>query len=127
MRAAQEALSDVRDPLRSQLEAEYRTEFATALYEAIAVPDAEDRTLLRQQIVDGLSIQEIGAAFGLHCPTAARWLQRAHGALVTVTRNRLATHLKISVRAPREPAPRSAPPASRPLPLGHPSSPSPGG
>jgi len=53
------------------------------------VPDAEVRTLLRQQIVDGLSIQEIGAAFGFHCPTAARWLPRARGALVTVTRNRV--------------------------------------
>jgi RNA polymerase sigma-70 factor (ECF subfamily) len=96
-RPLDEALGDTDDPMLSQLKAEYRTEFATALREAIAELDAEDRTLLRQQIVDQLSIDEIGAAFGVHRATAARWLQRARGALVTVTRGRLAARLKVSV------------------------------
>jgi RNA polymerase sigma-70 factor (ECF subfamily) len=96
-RPLDEALGDAGDPLLSQLKAEYRTEFATALREAIAELDAEDRTLLRQQIVDQLSIDEIGAAFGVHRATAARWLQRARGSLVTVTRGRLAVRLKLPV------------------------------
>ncbi|HEU4735056.1 MAG TPA: sigma-70 family RNA polymerase sigma factor [Kofleriaceae bacterium] len=96
-RPLDEALGDAGDPLLSQLKAEYRTEFATALREAIGELDAEDRTLLRQQIVDQLSIDEIGAAFGVHRATAARWLQRARGALVTATRGRLAARLKVSV------------------------------
>jgi RNA polymerase sigma-70 factor (ECF subfamily) len=96
-RPLDEALGDAGDPLLSQLKAEYRTEFATALREAIAELGAEDRTLLRQQIVDQLSIDEIGAAFGVHRATAARWLQRARGALVTATRGRLAARLKVSV------------------------------
>ena len=96
-RPLDEALADASDPLLSQLKAEYRTEFATALREAIAELDAEDRTLLRQQIVDQLSIDEIGAAFGVHRATAARWLQRARGALVTATRGRLAARLKLPV------------------------------
>jgi len=83
--------------LLAELKAEYRTEFATALREAIGELSAEDRTLLRQQIVDELSIDEIGAAFGVHRATAARWLQRARGALVTHTRGRLAARLKVSV------------------------------
>ena len=95
-RPLDEAIGDARDPLLAQLKAEYRTEFATALREAIAELDAEDRTLLRQQIVDQLSIDEIGAAFGVHRATAARWLQRARGALVTATRGRLAARLKLS-------------------------------
>jgi RNA polymerase sigma-70 factor (ECF subfamily) len=85
------------DPILEQLKGEYRTQFATALREAIAALDAEDRTLLRQQIVDQLSIDEIGAAFGVHRATAARWLQRARGALVTATRGRLAARLKVPV------------------------------
>ena len=85
------------DPLLSELKAEYRSEFATALREAIGELSAEDRTLLRLQIVDELSIDEIGAAFGVHRATAARWLQRARGALVTHTRGRLAARLKVSV------------------------------
>jgi RNA polymerase sigma-70 factor (ECF subfamily) len=96
-RPLDEALGDAGDPLLSQLKAEYRTEFATALREAIAELGAEDRTLLRQQIVDQLSIDEIGAAFGVHRATAARWLLRARGALVTATRGRLAARLKLSV------------------------------
>ena len=91
------ALGDAGDPLLSQLKAEYRTEFATALREAITLLDAEDRTLLRQQIVDQLSIDAIGAAFGVHRATAARWLQRARGSLVTATRGRLAARLKLPV------------------------------
>jgi len=96
-RPLDEALGDAGDPMLSQLKAEYRSEFATALREAIAELGAEDRTLLRQQIVDQLSIDEIGAAFGVHRATAARWLSRARGALVTATRGRLATRLKVSV------------------------------
>jgi RNA polymerase sigma-70 factor (ECF subfamily) len=96
-RPLDEALGDAGDPLLSELKAEYRTEFATALREAITELGAEDRTLLRQQIVDQLSIDEIGAAFGVHRATAARWLQRARGALVAATRGRLAARLKVSV------------------------------
>jgi RNA polymerase sigma-70 factor, ECF subfamily len=96
-RPLDEALGDAGDPLLSQLKAEYRTEFASALREAIVELGPEDRTLLRQQIVDQLSIDEIGAAFGVHRATAARWLQRARGALVTATRGRLAARLKLSV------------------------------
>lgn len=76
---------------------EYREQFAISLREAIAELDAEDRTLLRQQIVDKLSIDELGAAYGVHRATAARWLTRARGALVTTTRRRLATKLAMPV------------------------------
>jgi RNA polymerase sigma-70 factor (ECF subfamily) len=83
------------DPILEQLKGEYRTHFAKALREAIADLSAEDRTLLRQQIVDQLSIDEIGAAFGVHRATAARWINRARAALVAATRNRLATSLAL--------------------------------
>jgi len=85
------------DPLLSQLKAEYRSEFATALNAAIAKLSAEDRTLLRQHVVEGLSIDEIGAAFGVHRATAARWLGRARAALVATTHEVLAARLEIPV------------------------------
>jgi RNA polymerase sigma-70 factor (ECF subfamily) len=85
------------DPGLAALKAEYRAEFAVALREAIEDLTAEDRTLLRQQIVDGLSIDAIGAAFGVHRATAARWLNRARGALVAATHRRLAERLKLPV------------------------------
>jgi RNA polymerase sigma-70 factor (ECF subfamily) len=85
------------DPLLEQLKAEYRTEFAIALREAIADLTAEDRTLLQQQIVEGLSIDELGAAYGVHRATAARWYNRARAALVSATHKRLAERLKMPV------------------------------
>ena len=85
------------DPLIEQLKAEYRNEFALALREAIADLSAEDRTLLQQQIVEGLSIDELGAAYGVHRATAARWYNRARAALVSATHERLAKRLKLPV------------------------------
>jgi len=95
--AALEAALGQADPALDLLKAEYRLEFASALRDAIGDLSAEDRTLLRQQIVDQLSIDEVGAAFGVHRATAARWLTRARGALVGATHKRLAERLKLPV------------------------------
>lgn len=88
---------EASDPLLSQLKNEYRSEFSGALADAIAALGAEDRTLLKQSIVDGSSIDEIGAAFGVHRATAARWLNRARDALVEKTHAALSARLKLPV------------------------------
>jgi len=85
------------DPVLEKLKTEYRTEFAAALPDAIADLSAEDRMLLRQSIVEKMSIDEVGAAFGVHRATAARWLNRARGALVGATHKRLAERLDLPV------------------------------
>jgi RNA polymerase sigma-70 factor (ECF subfamily) len=90
-------LSSGVDPELEHLKAEYRTEFALALNEAIEDLTPEDRTLLRQAIVDNMSIDAIGAAFGVHRATAARWLTRARASLVSATHRRLAARLDLPV------------------------------
>jgi RNA polymerase sigma-70 factor (ECF subfamily) len=90
-------LTTQMDPALEAMKAEYRSEFAVALREAIDELDVEDRTLLRQQIVDGMSIDEVGVAFGVHRATAARWLNRARAALVSATHERLARRLALPV------------------------------
>lgn len=85
------------DPALEALKSEYRAEFSLALREAIELLNAEDRTLLRQSIVDELSIDAIGVAYGVHRATAARWLTRARAALVAATHQRLAERLKLPV------------------------------
>jgi RNA polymerase sigma-70 factor (ECF subfamily) len=85
------------DPALEALKGEYRNEFAIALREAIELLGAEDRTLLRQSIVDDLSIDAIGVAYGVHRATAARWLNRARSALVAATHQRLAERLKLPI------------------------------
>src|SRR5262245_50999718 len=95
--ALEDAIAGGSDPLLEQLKAEYRAEFALALREAISDLTPEDRTLLRQQIVEGLSIDEVGAAYGVHRATAARWFNRARAALVSATHHRLAARLQVSL------------------------------
>ncbi|MCW5805978.1 MAG: transcriptional regulator [Deltaproteobacteria bacterium] len=90
-------VKDDGDPVLEKLKHEYRAEFAGALREAVADLTPEDRILLRQQIVDQMSIDEVGAAYGVHRATAARWLNRARGALVGTTHKRLAGRLKMPV------------------------------
>jgi len=97
-RQLEEALgAGADDPVLEQLKTEYRAHFATALRDAIADLGPEDRALLRQQIVDKLSIDELGAAYGVHRATAARWLTRSRAALVAATRTRLAARLEMPV------------------------------
>ena len=96
-RALDRLLANGIDPQLEALKAEYRSEFAIALREAIELLSAEDRTLLRQQIVDGMSIDAVGIAFGVHRATAARWLSRARTALVAATHERLAARLDLPV------------------------------
>lgn len=83
------------DPALDQLKATYRSEFAAALRDAISDLSFEDRLLLRQQIADQLSIDEIGAAHGVHRGTAGRWLARAREALLLATQRRLAERLDL--------------------------------
>jgi RNA polymerase sigma-70 factor (ECF subfamily) len=85
------------DPALAAMKAEYRAEFAVALREAIDDLSAEDRTLLRQQIVDDMSIDAVGAVYGVHRATAARWLNRARASLVAATHRRLAARLELPV------------------------------
>jgi len=66
------------DPLLAQLKGEYRTvvrQRAGARPIASWVP--RTAPCCASRFVDQLSIDEIGAAFGVHRATAARWLQRA--------------------------------------------------
>jgi RNA polymerase sigma-70 factor (ECF subfamily) len=90
-------LSSGVDPALEQLKGEYRAEFALALNEAIEDLTPEDRTLLRQAIVDDMSIDAIGAAFGVHRATAARWLNRARASLVSATHKRMADRLELPI------------------------------
>jgi RNA polymerase sigma-70 factor, ECF subfamily len=88
-------LATTGDPALDQLKATYRAEFAAALRDAIGDLSFEDRLLLRQQIADQLSVDEIGVAHGVHRGTASRWLARARQALLAATQRRLSERLDL--------------------------------
>src|SRR5206468_1798121 len=54
-----------------------------------------DRTLLRYQLIDRLTIDEIGTIFKVHRATAARWLSKIRDDLVDRTRSMMADSLGV--------------------------------
>jgi RNA polymerase sigma-70 factor (ECF subfamily) len=85
------------DPELSILRAQYRETVDAALRAALSTLDARSRALLRYQLIDGWSIDQVGKLYGVHRATAARWFNRARAALVSATHRRLAERLKVPV------------------------------
>jgi RNA polymerase sigma-70 factor (ECF subfamily) len=98
--ASDEALAAVADDADDQalafLKSTYRSEFKRAFVEALAEIPRRSRTLLRLQIVDQLTLEEIGAFYKVSRATAARWLADARVELVAGTKSRLRESLKVS-------------------------------
>jgi RNA polymerase sigma-70 factor (ECF subfamily) len=78
------------------LKASYRGEFKTAFAATFAELPPRARTLLRLQIVNQLSLEEIGLFYRVSRATAARWLADARASLVSGTQERLVATLEIS-------------------------------
>lgn len=87
---------DTDDQALAFLKASYRAEFKRAFESTLAEMPRRSRTLLRLQIIDHLTIGEVGAFFQVSRATAARWLAEARSALVAGTRTRLVTSLTIT-------------------------------
>jgi RNA polymerase sigma-70 factor (ECF subfamily) len=77
------------------LKSSYRAEFKRAFADALAALPPRSRTLLRLQIIEQLTIEEIGAIYAVSRATAARWLADARGRLVTGTQERLMAALAV--------------------------------
>ena len=77
------------------LKAAYRSEFKIAFQQALDALTPRQRNLLRHQVIDRLSIDDIGAMYSVHRATAARWLAKAREALVKTTRKRLIDKLGV--------------------------------
>jgi RNA polymerase sigma-70 factor (ECF subfamily) len=78
------------------IKAEYRAAVASAMYEAASQLEPGDRHLLRQHLVEGLTIDQLGAVLGIHRATAARRIARASELLAATTKRLVATRLALS-------------------------------
>jgi RNA polymerase sigma-70 factor (ECF subfamily) len=74
----------------------YRDRFRAAVEESLAGLKTRDKTILRLHVVDGLSIDGIGAIYRVHRATVARWLVAIRNGVVADLRKRLALHLGAS-------------------------------
>lgn len=77
------------------LKREYRSQFKEAFEEAMRSLSSGERNLLRQNLIAGLSIDQIGAIYHIHRATAARRIVRAREVLLVRTRDALLARLKL--------------------------------
>jgi len=80
---------DAEDPSLAFLKASYRAAFKRAFAEALAGLAPRERTLLRLQVIDQLTLDNIGRFYQVSRATAGRWLADARKRLVADTRRRL--------------------------------------
>jgi RNA polymerase sigma-70 factor (ECF subfamily) len=86
------------DPELSYMKELYRRTFRQAFAAALASLDAREKNLLRQHVVDGLTVDELGPLYNVHRATAARWVQRAKERLLEETRKQFMARARISAR-----------------------------
>ena len=90
-----EQLAGDLDPQMAYLRRHYRDEFAAAFEVAVKGLSPRARNHLRHVFVEGLTIDQIGAIYGVHRATAARRLAAARDALLAATRAELGRRLAI--------------------------------
>lgn len=74
----------------------HRDAFARAFSEALAEVDETERAVLRLNLVERLNIEKIGAIYGVHRATVARWVARGRTQLVAGVEARLRERLALS-------------------------------
>lgn len=80
------------------IKAQYRSAFKIAFQDALDALPARDRLLLKQHLLDGLSIDDLAGLHGVHRATTARWLSAARTELLASTRRGLMQAADISIR-----------------------------
>jgi RNA polymerase sigma-70 factor (ECF subfamily) len=81
------------DPELRYLHDDLRDALRDAVASALAILSSRDRALLRYSLIDGLTLDEIGAIYGAHKSTVSRWLARAREQLWERAREQLAAAL----------------------------------
>jgi len=90
-------LSPAHDPELIYLRELYRADVDAAMRAALVGLGDQSRALLRYHLLDGWSIDRIGALYGVHRATAARWIAAARQELGEGIRAEVARRLAISV------------------------------
>lgn len=83
-------------PEGRHLRATYTTELKRAVGEAFAALAVRQRNLLRQHLLDDLTIDELARLYRVHRATCARWLVDAREELGKRTRKHLGEHLGLA-------------------------------
>jgi RNA polymerase sigma-70 factor, ECF subfamily len=87
-------VSDTVDPELSTLRAKMQPDFQQALEESLAALSGRAKHILRLYYVDGLNIAAIGAIYGVHRATVARWITGIRAAVTARLRRRVSAALQ---------------------------------
>jgi RNA polymerase sigma-70 factor (ECF subfamily) len=91
-----ELLDPALDPEVAVLREHYKDVVEAAFTSALAELSPRARAVLRYHLVDGWTIDQLGARYGTHRATASRWLTAAREELRAGIRKRLAAQLLVS-------------------------------
>lgn len=89
-------LDDLVDPELDYLRSKYRADFRAAFDEAVEGLTARERTLLRQHLVQKLTVRELGRMYAVNSGTVSRWIVRAREGLAQRTCQALQSELEVS-------------------------------
>jgi RNA polymerase sigma-70 factor (ECF subfamily) len=91
-----EALVDgAADPALRYQRKLYQDEFRAAFEEAIAGLSVRERNLLRQCVIYGATVDDLGSLYNVHRATVARWVALARQRLADDTKQRMLERLRI--------------------------------
>jgi RNA polymerase sigma-70 factor (ECF subfamily) len=83
------------DPELAQIRARYAGPFREAFRDALASLSPRERNVLRLVYVEGLTVEQAGAAYGVHRVSVSRWLGQTRQTLLERTRALLAKRLAL--------------------------------
>jgi RNA polymerase sigma-70 factor (ECF subfamily) len=89
-------VADAGDVEMQLLQDKFRAPFEEALRTALADLSVRERNLLKLHFVDGLNIDRIGVAYGVHRATVARWLAKARADVLAAAERRLGERAGLS-------------------------------
>lgn len=77
----------------------HREAFKAAFKAAFSALSPRDRTVVRLNLADGISLERLGASYGVHKSTVSRWVAAARALLRDTLRSELCTRLGMDGRA----------------------------
>jgi RNA polymerase sigma-70 factor (ECF subfamily) len=86
------------DPELEYMKALYRPHFKDAFREALLELEPKERSLLKQSLLDGLSIDALAGLHQVHRATVARWITAAREKLIGATRARFQAKVRVNAR-----------------------------
>jgi RNA polymerase sigma-70 factor (ECF subfamily) len=78
------------------MDAQLRGRFREAFTAALGELGPTERNVLRYQVLDGLSSEDIARVYGVHRVTVTRWAAKARTRLLRATRRKMGLELRIS-------------------------------